>query len=364
MTMWLACAALAWDERGPENVPTGRTIPVGERFAEVEPSWSGHLLTTPPLDLERVARSTADELRRQEADGTRYASAGMLAELGLTLRDVLDTLDLVARVASEDRGSIHPRLADPIWLRSAFRTFRWSADRDAAKERGVRVRDERIRLSQYVVYSVRGSPVWTMVLDTPLYALPADERSGGPPGDRLRYTRPEVYAGVYLSGGAAEGRAEPLVWLTREDANQALLQGTVEVTLPGGVVRTYNVHENNGRPYEHAVKDPNLQERFWYFRPVEGILGVKDIPLRPGATVAGDIWNLGLGKLVALDWPTSRGPELRLAVLADTGGAFEPNLFQLDWLAGRFPNRAAWEKASAHDPTHVRASILVRRATP
>jgi len=219
-------------------------------------------------------------------------------------------------------------------------------------------------LSQYVVYSVSGSPVWTMIYDTPLYALPADERNGGPPGDRLRFTRPEIYAGVYLAGGAAEGRAEPLVWLARDDANQALLQGTVEVTLPGGVVKCFNVHENNGRPYDSSVKDPNLQERFWYFRTVDGILGVEDIPLRPGATVAGDVWNLGLGKVVALDWPTTHGPELRLAVLADTGGAFEPNLFQLDWLAGRFPNRAAWERSSAHDPTHVHASILVRRAPP
>jgi hypothetical protein len=364
MLSWLLCSALAWDERGPGNAPTGRTFAAVDRFAETEPVWSDRLVATPPLDLGMVARATAAELRRQEAEGTPYASAGVFAELGLSLRDVLDTLDLVARVSIEDRGSYRRRLADPEWLRATFRAYRWSADRDAAKARGVRVEDERIRLSQYVVYSVTGSPEWTVIHDTPLYALPHDERNGGEPGDRLRYTRPEVYAGVYLAGGAAEGRAEPLVWLTRADANEALLQGTVEVTLPGGVVKRFNVHENNGRPYDSAVKDPNQQERFWYFRPVDGILGVEDIPLRPGATVAGDVWNLGLGKLVALEWPTPRGPELRLAILADTGGAFEPNLFQLDWLAGGFTSRAAWEKASAEDPTHVHASILVRRVQP
>jgi hypothetical protein len=364
MMIWFVCAALAWDERGAGNAATGRTIAVGDRFVEVRPRWSGHVVTTPALDLGMVAGATAAELRRQQAEGTPYASAGMFAELGLTLRDVLDTLDLVARVSEQDRGLVRKRLTDPSWLRHAFRAFRWLPDRDAAKLRSVRVDDERIRLSQYVVYSVRGSPVWTMVHDTPLYALPLDERNGGPPGDRLRYTRPEVYAGVYLTGGAAEGRAEPLVWLTREDANQAALQGTIEVTLPGGVVKRFNVHENNGRPYDSAVKDQNLQERFWYFRPVDGILGVEDIELRPGATVAGDVWNLGLGKLVALEWPTPDGPELRLAVLADTGGAFEPNLFQLDWLAGSFASRAAWENASAQDPTHVNAAILVRRVEP
>jgi membrane-bound lytic murein transglycosylase len=149
--------------------------------------------------------------------------------------------------------------------------------------------------------------------------------------------------------------------LLHHDANEALMQGSVEVTLPDGTVRMFNVHENNGRPYDPAVKDPDLQARFWYFREVPGILGVEQIPLRPRAAVAGDVWNLGLGKVVALDWPTPSGPELRLAVLADTGGAFEPNLFQLDWLAGTFPDRAAWQRASEGDPKHVGASVLVRR---
>jgi hypothetical protein len=361
MPIWWLCTAFAWTERGPDDVTTGRTIAVAERFTEVDPSWGRHLVTTPPLDLGMVARATAAELREQQAAGSPYASSGLFAELGVTLRDVLDTLDLVARVALEDRGSMRPRLRDPRWLRATFRALRWSADRDAARLRGVHVPDDRIRLSQYVVYTVSGSPVWTMIHDTPLYALPRDEQAGGAPGDRLRYTRPDVYAGVYLPGGAAAGRAEPLVWLTRNDANEALLQGSVQVTFPSGIVKTFNVHENNGRPYDSDVTDPNLQQRFWYFREVDGILGVEGIPLRPRATVAGDVWNLGLGKLVALDWPTSDGPELRLAILADTGGAFEPNLFQLDWLAGAFPTRAAWERASVGAPTHVEATVLVRR---
>jgi membrane-bound lytic murein transglycosylase len=123
----------------------------------------------------------------------------------------------------------------------------------------------------------------------------------------------------------------------------------------------YNVWRNNAIPYDPAVKDGNLQARYWYFRPVVGILGVEQIPLRPDAAVAGDVWNVGLGKLVALSWDGPYGPEVHLVVLADTGGAFQPNLFQLDWLAGAFPSAEAfadWEKTM---PNRVRAAVLIRK---
>ena len=48
-------------------------------------------------------------------------------------------------------------------------------------------------------------------------------------------------------------------------------------------------------------------------------------------------------------------------VLADTGGAFQPNLFQLDYFAGAFPDRAALYTATAGLPDRVRASVLLAR---
>jgi hypothetical protein len=88
---------------------------------------------------------------------------------------------------------------------------------------------------------------------------------------------------------------------------------------------------------------------------------MKKIPLRAEAAVAGDVYNVGLGKIVCLETDTEAGRELRLVVLADTGGAFEPNLFQLDWLAGTFPDHAAYQAWAAAAPSRVRASILIRK---
>ncbi len=216
-------AALAWDERGPDGVSTGRQVGAAERFSGARPDWSRHVVAASPL-----------------------ATAGLSADLGVDLDDVLDTLDLVARVAEEDRGQQRPRLLDPVWLRAA------------AKARSIALDDGHIRLTKYVVYSVDGSPTRTERFDTALYAPPANQ-------------------------------AAPLVWLTR------------------------------------------------------------------------DVYDVGLGKLVALEWPTPRGPELQRVVLADTGGAFQPNLFQPDYLAGTFPSRAAYDAWARDTPTRVPAAVLARR---
>lgn len=362
--MWLLAwvlPAFGWDERGAEGVPTGRSVVAAEAFAPARPDWSTARVPTPAEDLGLVARETARELREQIALGSPLATAGLFSELGWTLDDVLETLDLVARVAEEDRGAPRQRLQDPAWLREQFEVWAWRPDREAAAARKVSLPDDRIRLTHYVVYQVAGSPVRTETYDTALYALPHDEQAGGEPLLRRKYTRMDVYAGVYEAGGEAAGLATPLVWLTRDGANQALMQGSVDVRLPDGTTRTYNVHENNGLPYDPHNPDLSTQARFWYFREVQGILGVEQIPLRPQAAVAGDVFNVGLGKIVALEWPGPAGPELRLTVLADTGGAFQPNRFQLDWLAGTFPDRAAYDAWAAPLPTRVRAHVLLRK---
>lgn len=353
-------AALAWDERGMDGVPTGRTIDPSAHFEPLEPGWSGLSVFTAPLDLGLVAAHTADTLRRLRYHGEPLCQPQMLGELGVSIDDVIETLDLVARTAFEDRGRYEQRLQDPAWLAEHFEGYRWLPDRQGAEERNIEL-DQRLRLTKYVVYEVDGSPVATDTFDTPLYGVPHDERGGSPARIRNELTRMDVYDGVFLEGGRYEGLADPLVWLTREASNQALLQGTVLVKLPDGSGSHYNVHLNNGRAWDPAQKNLDLQPRFWYFRPVDAILGVEAIPLRPQVVVAGDIYNVGLGKLIAIEWPTPTGTELRLAVLADTGGAFQPNLFQLDYLAGTFPSYEAYVAWAEPTPSRVTTTVLVRR---
>jgi hypothetical protein len=345
--LWLGLA-LAWPVLGESGRPTGREVDVHAVFAASELPVAPVL--TDPTALGRVARRTAEALRAC-AHPVRCRQVGALAELGVELERVVRTLELVAETAEEDARTGQSRLTDPAWIRQHFEVFRWRPDREAASSRKVTVTDASIRLTKYLVYQVSGSPVRTDTYDTALYGVVGEDDAW------TAYTRIDAYAGVFEAGGAGEGLLKPLVYLTREGVNRALMQGTVEVTLPDGSTKLYNVHRNNGVAWKPEEKDGNKQERYWSFQEQPGIVGVEGVLLEPGVSVAGDIHNVGFGKLVALHTPDG----LRLAVLADTGGAFQPNLFQLDWLAGTFPSHAAYLEGVAHLPKRVEASVLVVR---
>lgn len=322
-----------------------------------------------PLAATRVDGDPA-ALGAVAAEAARYLSEvsdpvagadGVLGELGLTVQDRIDTLRLIARVAEEDRGEPHPRLSDPAWLAEQLQLYDW-------RPPGA----ETLRITRYYVPQIAGSAARVPGYDTPLYAVPDDEASLDEASAaqatgllRQRYTRQQVLNGVYQPGGEAAGRAAPLVWLTRADALNALMQGTVEVRQPDGVTRTFNVHRNNGMPYVRG-QSSEAQRAYWYFREVQGALGwgadaATKVRLQPGASVAGDVWNLGLGAVIALRWTGPDGPAMRLVVLADSGGAFHGNLGQLDLYGGAFPTASALYAATAAVPQRVRGGVVVRR---
>ena len=279
---------------------------------------------------------------------------GLPAELGLDQASILRTLDAVARIVEEDQATGAQRLADPAFLEAHFDLYWWTPDAAGAKKAGLKHDPERIRLTRYYVTQVEGRREPDAVFRHALYADPGPEA-------RLRFSRPEIIRGAW-----AEGGAQPLVWLTEAQVYEAHMQGTVEVRFPDGGSARFNVHQHNGRPYRRGVSR-SAQERYWYFREVEAVLGWGEpercdacgkMPLQPDAAVAGDVWNLGPGRLL---WIEGRsGP--RLAVLADSGGAFSPNLFQLDWFGGAHESPEALYAATKDLPGRVRAGLLVWRS--
>lgn len=292
----------------------------------------------PSPELAAVAAETLRALREMppQPEGLPGSLVGPAA----------DTLAFVVRVVAEDAATGADRLADPAFLGKCLVSYRWVPD--------VERPGERIRLTRYLVDAVEGSPERTATYDHALYALPDDESgldAATAEGKRdtllrYRYTRQDVAAGVYETG-EGRGRATPLVWLTWNDHEQALMQGTIAVTLPDGSTRLYNVHRNNGIAYVRSETDTKKQRRYWYFRELEAVRGwaaepVQGPALRAQAAVAGDLKQLGFGRLVLLQ--TDDG--VRLVVLADTGGAFEGNLHQLDLYSGIFPSRAAFAKTT------------------
>lgn len=127
----------------------------------------------------------------------------------------------------------------------------------------------------------------------------------------------------------------------------------------------FNVDRNNGISYIRGVKD-TLQKRYWYFRPVDQIKGYgykidAKISIRPGVTFAGDVLNIGLGRVILIEYNQGQNKRLQMGVVADTGGAFLPNLHQLDYLAGVFKNQTEFRQYIRQLPEYASAYILVKK---
>jgi hypothetical protein len=345
-------ALLVWSWAAPYRGADG--APLGERRAEE--NFSPDVLPAGPWKtaegLKSVAQDTLRYLAASPSDPT--VGPGLLTDLGWTTADTARSLELVA-----DWAEHHPeRLSDPAWLGRCFSALRWKPDMERSQ----------IRLTRYLIYEVEGRLAPDAEHPYALYALPADE-AGLTEAQaeekratllRFRYSRQDVLAGVYRSGGASENEAPALVWLSLHDHEQALMQGSVSVRVPGEPERRlYNVHRANGIPYDRSIKETTKQPRYWYFRALDQVRGwgvepVPGIRLEPLAAVAGDHYNLGLGRLIAL----KNGDGVRLVVLADTGGAFQPNLHQLDLYSGTYPSLAAFSAATSAIGDYADAWLL------
>jgi len=308
-------------------------------------------------DLFTVLQSTQAYFQAYSQDNSDVLREGILGTQGVTVADVLDTLGFMIATLQEDIAGRQPiRLKDPKFLNANFQVLKWDAyDPENPRER-------LLRLTKYAVFKHSGSRRQTAEFNVPLYQL-----NEGAESDRLylKYTKQEVLSGIYEVGGAEFGRVEPLAYLTRDGFEDALLQGTILINFTDGTSGVFNVDRNNGIAYLPGVS-AYRQGRYWYFRAVDGIKGYghqfeSKISIKPRVTFAGDVLNLGLGKIVALAHSTGGQAQLQLGIVADTGGAFLPNLHQLDLLAGVFGDRDEFYAATQDLPEYAQAYVLIRK---
>lgn len=71
--------------------------------------------------------------------------------------------------------------------------------------------------------------------------------------------------------------------------------------------------------------------------------------------------NIGLGRIVVIEHSTGGKQHLQMGIIADTGGAFLPNLHQLDFLAGVFNSKDDFTAYTRKLPEYAKAYILVKR---
>jgi hypothetical protein len=307
-------------------------------------------------DLLTVLKNTRDYYQQYQDINPAVQRIGILGSQGVTMSDIHSTLAFMIATLEEDIAKQQPiRLKDPKFINQNFQVIKWLAyDPQYPNELEV-------RLTKYAVFTHPGSRTKTGNYTVPLYALKEDAET-----DRfyLNYTKQQVLSGIYEPGGTEYGRVEPLVYLSRDSFEDALMQGTILIKYADGTSQWFNVDRNNGIAYVPG-RAAYSQGRYWYFRSVNDIRGYghnfeSKIAIKPGVTFAGDVLNMGLGRIVVLNYNGKQ----QMGIIADTGGAFLPNLHQLDYLAGVFANRDEFYGAIANLPEYTQAYLLIHKASP
>ncbi|MBW4598416.1 MAG: hypothetical protein KME29_02075 [Calothrix sp. FI2-JRJ7] len=282
---------------------------------------------------------------------------GLLATQGVTVDDTLKTLDFMITVLQEDISNGRPtRLQNPDFINKNFRVIKWTAHNPKKPAQ------KQVRLTKYAVFTHPGSRTKTSAFSIPIYSLKDEFAS-----DKFytKYTKQDVLSGIYEPGGKEHGKVQPLAYLTRQGLEEALMEGTVLINFPDGTSGYFNVDRSNEIAFVKGV-NPRNQKRYWYFRKVDAIKGYgykigAKISIKPGVTFAGDVLNIGLGRMIVLDSGKGNNRRLRMAVIADTGGAFLPSLYQLDYLSGVFKSKGDFQDYIRTLPEFANAYILVKK---
>lgn len=282
---------------------------------------------------------------------------GILGTGGVTLQDIQDTLAFMINILEQDIALQRPtRLKDPNFINTHFQVVKWQPYNPQKPNQN------QLRITKYAVFAHQGSRTKTAEFDTPIYQLKPEFVVNK---FFKKYSKQDVLAGLYEPGGKEQGKVEPLAYLTRQGLEDALLQGTILIQFGDGSSAYFNVDRNNGIAYVRGQPQRD-QKRYWYFKQVDAIKGYgpkigAKIAVRPGVTFAGDVLNIGLGKIIMLEHDTGGTKQLNMGVLADTGGAFLPNLYQLDFLAGVFPSHAEFKQHITTLPAYANAYILIKK---
>ncbi|MEY3332950.1 MAG: hypothetical protein RLZZ176_1250 [Cyanobacteriota bacterium] len=305
-------------------------------------------------DLLTVLTNTRKYFQNYSQEDRDIQRIGILVTQGVTVKDILKTLDFMIVVLQEDIANNRlTRLQNPDFINNNFRVIKWSAHNPENPQQ------KKLRITKYAAFIHSGSRQKTSKYNIPIYALTEESRQNK---FYTKYTKQDVLSGIYEPGGKEFGKVKPIAYLTRNGLEAALMQGTVLVNFTDGTKEFLNVDKNNEMSYIRGLKATS-QKRYWYFKEVDAIKGYgykidAKISIKPGVTFAGDVLNIGLGRIIVIEDNQKR---LKMGVIADTGGAFLPNLYQLDFLAGTFASETEFENYIHKLPEYTNAYILVKK---
>ena len=295
----------------------------------------------------------------------------------VSTKKVKETLSYLCQLVNKGEGS---KLLERNFLLENFSFYRWQPDIQTALEIARKstnkrksemlraIPSDKLFLTKYYTKRLKASAVKTDQFPFALYQLPFDEVGLSPELaeakknqlTRFKYTRQQVIEGALEKNQLAK----PLIWLTEAGLHDVLLQGTGVLEVDGKL-RFFNVHRNNGIAYDYAIGKTE-QARYWYFAEVDGIKGYgktidNKIDLKPRVAFAGNVAQLGIGKLFLITFNEEQINQSHLGILADEGGAFDNNLFQLDWLVESYFGWHDYHQENKHYPDYANVYLMIKK---
>lgn len=334
LSLTLSAYAKPWTIQSPFGVKH----PYPEQISPSE--W----LVTEPLPIEDIPPFDTKAFLQQCTNTYEYLKRntsvplGILAELGYTQESRIKAYETILK--TQNNPSL---LHDINWWHTHFQRVRIH---DKTKEN-----PSSIRITKYVVYQVQGSTEKTELFNHALWEI----TKGHPKESLYNHSRIDILAGALET----QRHVHPLVWLSQNDALEAQMQGTVEVSFPDKSKKLYNVHLHNNMPYQKGIPATE-QDRYWYFREVDFVYGWgtdEKVPIAKDFSFAGDIENFGFGTIMWIQSPERS----QMGLLVDTGGAFQPNLGQFDWFIGSVRNKEHFYEKATEYPSYGTIDLLLLR---
>lgn len=341
-----------------------------EFILQTKPNIEGEIEVN-VADLCEVANNTQQYIEAFPEDSFAVHSGNVIE--GVNLARVVKTLEFLCLSAEKTTFSQE-------YLLKNFDFYRWIPDKEQAnalaaqsanavkKRLLTNIPEQQIFITKYYTKLLDARETPSAKFNQALYSLPYDEQGLSleqADKNKQNLTRYQLTRQQIIKGALQENDlAKPLIWLTEEGLHDVLLQGTGVVDI-AGKRRYFNVHRNNGIAYDYTL-GKREQSRYWYFAEVPSILGYGQtlddkIAIKPEVTFAGNVKQLGLGKLFLINYQVGDKSINNIGVLADQGGAFENNLFQLDFLKGSYFGWKDYYQANKHLPDYANTWLMLNK---
>ena len=253
-----------------------KPLSLGNTLRAEKPIFSGVRIETNPLHLRKIIEDMLLYFEKVRGAQRHYTQPVEFSTRYMSLEKVKETLRFIKKTIDEDEFFERSyRILDSKFIENNFAFFGWTKP---------------IRVTRYTVYRFEGSTRKTKKYNCALYGLLQHHTIP-------TCTKQEIMNGVFETD-EYKNLVKPLVWVTRDDLERALMEGHALITMPNRKICAFSTYIDNGIPYQKGNIKPKDQKRYWFFKEkpyAETLKFYNQCIRRKDVMFAGEIGSFGLG---------------------------------------------------------------------